>query len=227
MLQKLCYLCKEMGVAKNGAWHCVQDTTSDCAGHFPLACSGKCRCGASTQQTLPGCTDDSTECQSHLYGRVIQGWFMTTVRRRLSRERARTVSSSQIASEKMNLIHTKLWPPRMPIMPWSLETGSCLARPNGGGLNILETTEQPIRLEPAISHREDLGRDCSYLHPGTLSRAGEMQQGLLFSLNEHVLIRREASQRWGQWKEKTQLDRKSITHEHLSPGSFLHPFPSL
>lgn len=134
MLQKLHYLWKEMGVTKNGAWYCLQDTPGDCVGHFPLRCSGKCRCGASIKQTLPGCTDDSTECQNHLYGRVIQGWLTITIRGRLSRERTRTVSASQIASEKMSLIHTELWPPQVPIMPWSLETGSCLAWLNGGGL---------------------------------------------------------------------------------------------
>lgn len=120
--------------------------------HFPLGCSGKCRCGASIQQTLPDCTDDSTELQNHLYGRVIQGWFMTTVRRRLSRERTRTASTSQIASEKVNLIHTKLWPPRVPIMPWSLENCSCLARLNGGGLKYFRNYRAAIKLEPTILH---------------------------------------------------------------------------
>lgn len=63
---------------------------------------------------------------------------MTTIRRKLSRERTRTVSASPVASEKMNLIHTELWPPRVPIIPGSLETGSCLARLNGEGLKYFK-----------------------------------------------------------------------------------------
>lgn len=197
MLQKLHCLWKETGDDHEQCMvlqcSAVQDTMSNCTGHFPLACSGKCRCGASIQQTLPDCTDDSTECQNHLYGRVIQGWFMTTVRRRLSRERTRTVSASEIASEKMHLIHTKLWPPQVSIMPWSLETGSCLTCPNGGGLKYSRNYRAAHKAWTSSFTQGRFG----YLHPGTLSRAGEMLQqwGLLFSPNEHVLIRRGASLR--------------------------------
>jgi len=69
-----------MGVAKkSGAQYfmgMLWDTVSNRTGQFPLGCSGKRRCGARIQQTLPDCTDDSTELQNHLYGGVIQGWFM-------------------------------------------------------------------------------------------------------------------------------------------------------
>lgn len=136
MLQKLRWALKRaVGLTKkNGARYCVGalwDTIRTCAGQFPLGCSGKHRCGTSIQQTLPDCTDDSTELQNHLYGRIIQGWFMTTGRRGLSRERRRAISFSETASEKTNGIQIELQPPWVAIMLWSVETGSCIACLNG------------------------------------------------------------------------------------------------
>lgn len=139
MLQKLRWALKrEMGVTKrDGAGYCMWalwDNTSYRAGQFPLGCSGKLRCGARVQRTLPDCTDDSTELQNHLYGRVIQGWFMTTGRRGLSRERRRAALFSETTSEKMSWIQTELWPPCVAITLWSVETGSCIACLSEGGL---------------------------------------------------------------------------------------------
>lgn len=138
---------------------------------------------------------------------------------------------SQIASEKMNLIHTKLWPSWVSIMPWSLETGSCLARSNGGGLKYLRNYRAAHKAWTSNFTQGRFGQGLQLPASRSTLMCWRDAARAPLPLNEHVLIRREAShlrnQRWGQWKEKTQLDRKSIAHAHLSPGSFLHPFPSL
>lgn len=139
-------------------------------GQFPQGCSGKRRCGARARQTLPDCTDDSTELQSHLYGNVIQGWFMATGRRGLSRERTRAVSFSEMAPEKINRIHTEFQPLWMAIVLWSVETDGCVACLNGDGLEYVRNNRA-----------------------GALSHAGEMQRVLLFALYERGHIRTEAS----------------------------------
>lgn len=194
------------------------------AGQFPLGCSGKLRCGARVQQTLPNCRDDSTELQNHLYGTVIQGWFMTAGRRGLSRERRRAASFSETTSEKMSWIQTELWLPWVAITLWSVETGSCSACRSGRGLKCFR------------SYRAAHG---SYTNNSTLGNLGQglkcipersHMRLLLFTPHEIGHSRAETShlrnQSWGEWKKRTKLDGKSTVHARLCPGSFLHHVPS-